>query len=205
MIGVSNHVVNAWFDRGIIDGWRIPGPDGEACDRRYLRESVVAFMEKYRMPADLLISGPWHRVMLVGVNDPNAISAIAETLSPREGYLVRHAPDVLDAAMICAQLRPTAVVFDRCDTMADILLPRLGWATTRIALMGEDDEDVERCYKAGYTDHLRKPCTGDEIALAVLADVELRSKRVRHDSSLISPSKRKVTPALNGKAHHGGV
>lgn len=47
---VAPRTVSKWFDQGMIEGYKIPGSK----DRRMLRESVVAFMQKNKIPINFM-------------------------------------------------------------------------------------------------------------------------------------------------------
>ena len=52
LLGVNPRTVQKWFDKGLIDGFRLP----ESTDRRVYAKSLITFMEKNKMviPAELL-------------------------------------------------------------------------------------------------------------------------------------------------------
>ena len=52
LLGVTPRTVQKWFDKGLIDGFRLP----ESTDRRVYAKSLITFMEKNKMviPAELL-------------------------------------------------------------------------------------------------------------------------------------------------------
>lgn len=99
---VAPRTVTKWFDSGRLRGYRLPG----SLDRRIPRASLIAFLTEHGMPLGEL-GLQEDRLLCVGLS-ASLPAELAGLLG--DGWTVRTAEDAWEAATLCAELHPTAVL-----------------------------------------------------------------------------------------------
>lgn len=104
--GVSQQTIIRSFDRGRLQGFRVPGSKF----RRIPREELVRFMRSNGIPLDTIEAGP-KRVLVI---DPSPEAARAAETATREddGIDVRLAASAFEAGFELAEFVPQLVVVD---------------------------------------------------------------------------------------------
>lgn len=122
---VSPRVVNKWFDKGLLPGYRVPG----SRDRRVTRVQLITFCHENQIPIDCITKVAPNIVLLFSPCTTLARHLQAQ-LKPHRLELI-HAPDAFSAGLTFATAVPQGIVLDltggvfrptlekMCDVIAD--------------------------------------------------------------------------------------
>lgn len=162
---VSQQTIIRCFDRGLLDGFRVPGSKF----RRIPRESLIKFMKENKFPLDRLGTGK-KRVLVVD-DDPDIVEIVVEVLERDGRFDTQTASTGFDAGIMTKEFRPDLIVLDYmlpdingnavCRTIrADKSLEHV-----RIIIVSGvvNREDVETLLDAGADDFLQKPFDVKEL------------------------------------------
>ena len=101
---VAPRTVSKWFDRGQLQGYRIPG----SRDRRIPLDQLLTFMRANGIPLTGLDGGAW-RVLIIGRAGPDLSAGGA---APPVGLEVRVAANGFEAGVEAQQFRPHVVLVE---------------------------------------------------------------------------------------------
>ena len=87
---VAARTVSKWFDKGDIEGYRIPGSK----DRRIPKSSLIKFMKQHGIPLDGLMTGTTR--VLVVESDVATRDTLLKVLGDNTGYELRGCEGGLD-------------------------------------------------------------------------------------------------------------
>ena len=104
---VAPRTVSKWFDRGQLQGYKIPG----SRDRRIPVRQLLSFMKEHGMPTDAVETGP--ELTLIVANPGSRGDQLLAALS---GHMdVMRAESLFEAGCIIERSRPHTVVIDLSD------------------------------------------------------------------------------------------
>lgn len=134
---VAPRTVSKWFDRGQLQGYKIPG----SRDRRIPIKQLLQFMKEHGLPTDAIET---HAHCTLIVARPGQLAdAWTNLLQPRTD--VHHATCLIEAGAMIERLRPDCVVIDwnefggalsRCD--ASVLAVMTGVRVVAVGPMRPD-------------------------------------------------------------------
>ncbi|MCG3125600.1 MAG: hypothetical protein CHACPFDD_00425 [Phycisphaerae bacterium] len=101
---VAPRTVSKWFDRGQLQGYKIPG----SRDRRIPVKQLLQFMKEHGIPTDALEAHA-HTTLIVARRGPES-NAWAELLQTRTE--VHRAACLIEAGVLIERLHPDCVVID---------------------------------------------------------------------------------------------
>ena len=165
---VSQQTIIRCFDKGRLQGFRVPGSKF----RRIPREALIEFMRANRIPLDRIENGV-KRVLVI--DDDPATGALAEALSRTGRVEVRTASSAYEAGMLTVEFRPQLVVFDfklpdiRGEQVCRTLRGRDPASAPRIVCLSGAvcQAEVDRILEAGAEEHFRKPFNVDRVAARI--------------------------------------
>ena len=101
---VAARTVSKWFDKGDIEGYRIPGSK----DRRIPKSSLIKFMKQHGIPLDGLMTGTTR--VLVVESDVATRDTLLKVLGDNTGYELRGCENTFVAGIECER-SPTRCPF----------------------------------------------------------------------------------------------
>ena len=104
---VAPRTVSKWFDRGQLQGYKIPG----SRDRRIPVRQLLSFMKEHGMPTDGVEAGP--ELTLIVANPGSRGDQLLSALSGHTD--VMRAETLFEAGCIIERSRPHTVVIDLLD------------------------------------------------------------------------------------------
>lgn len=162
---VSQQTIIRCFDRGLLDGFRVPGSKF----RRIPRESLIKFMKENKFPLDRLGTGK-KRVLVVD-DDPDIVEIVVEVLERDGRFDTQTASTGFDAGIMTKEFRPDLIVLDYMlpDINGNAVCRRIradkSLEHVRIIIVSGvvNREDVETLLDAGADDFLQKPFDVKEL------------------------------------------
>ena len=103
---VAARTVSKWFDKGDIEGYRIPGSK----DRRIPKSSLIKFMKQHGIPLDGLMTGTTR--VLVVESDVATRDTLLKVLGDNTGYELRGCENTFVAGIECERFAPHVVLLD---------------------------------------------------------------------------------------------
>jgi excisionase family DNA binding protein len=103
---VAPRTVSKWFDRGQLQGYKIPG----SRDRRIPVRQLVAFMKEHGMPTDELDAHVSTTLLLITRQDSTLARAITTSLNGQTHIEI--AQTLFEAGGIYERRHPTTVILD---------------------------------------------------------------------------------------------
>ncbi|HRY30121.1 MAG TPA: response regulator [Elusimicrobiota bacterium] len=160
-----------WIDEGKLSAYRTPGGH-----RRVLRQDLLAFLEKYKMPIPEILLEVREKKLLIVDDNPQTLDMLQQALLKQNpGYLIRMVGNGFDAGKEVAVFRPHLIILD-------IVLPGLDGLQvfqnlkkdplTRnihvIAITGHDEPSIrEEFVKLGVDDYMEKPLNLERLTQRV--------------------------------------
>lgn len=103
---VSQQTIIRCFDKGILEGFRVPG----SRFRRIPRDSLIKFMKEHNFPLDRLGTGK-KRVLVVD-DDPDIVEIVVEVLQRDGRFETETASSGFEAGAKTKEFRPDVIVLD---------------------------------------------------------------------------------------------
>jgi excisionase family DNA binding protein len=104
--GVSQQTIIRCFDKGELEGFRVPG----SRFRRIPRAALLRFMHAHDMPTDA-IESPVRRVLVVD-DDDAILDALVDFFAPDERFEITTASTGYDAGVLTERFRPHVILLD---------------------------------------------------------------------------------------------
>ena len=164
LVGVNFRTVIRWIERGELEGYKLPGRG----DHRITKSSLVAFIEKYRMPMpiELVTQKPY---ALIVDDDPSMAYAIARVLKHRN-WETRIAQNGFEAGVEVGLYKPSVMILDLMMPYMDgfkvlkFTREKLGMKGLRIIVVsGQDDATLKEASEQGADAVLAKPFRNEEL------------------------------------------
>ena len=170
--GVSQQTIIRCFDKGRLQGFRVPGSKF----RRIPRDELLRFMRENAIPL-ARIEGR-HRVVLCLGSADSVVARLSAAVSPRDRLDVMVASTGFDAGWAACASRPIMVLvdgaFDTCVAMS--VLERLTNPSSIVAVVGDGDmRALGRAYGAAIAHRLEAGLsveTLEQRIVAILDDAE---------------------------------
>ncbi len=162
---ISQQTVIRCFDRGTLDGFRVPGSKF----RRVPRESLIKFMKANSIPMENLDSGK-KRVLIV--DDDAAIVEMLEDLLTRDGrFEVKSASNGFDAGALTKEFKPDVILLDYMlpDINGNIVCERIrqdpSLGDTKIIIVSGAiaEAEIATLRQSGVDDFIKKPFDVDTL------------------------------------------
>lgn len=162
---LSQQTVIRCFDRGQLDGYRVPGSKF----RRIPREALIKFMKENDIPLDQLEVGKT-RILVVD-DDPAIVEMLVEMLERDGRYEVSTASTGFDAGMRTNEFKPEVIVLDYMlpDINGNAVCKRIRaddkLANVKIIIVSGviDQDHVAQLYTDGANAFLQKPFRIDAL------------------------------------------
>ena len=162
---VSQQTIIRCFDRGRLDGFRVPG----SRFRRIPRASLSRFMDENEIP-NCLRSTERRRILLVD-DDPAIVRILSDFLDRDDDHEVRSASTGYEAGLLTREFRPHLLLLDYMlpDINGNEVCRRLRedpeMASTKILIVSGvvRREEIDELLGAGADDFLSKPFDTDEL------------------------------------------
>lgn len=104
---VAPRTVSKWFDRGQLQGYKIPG----SRDRRIPVRQLISFMKSHGMPIDEFDTGPELTLIIAGAGSRGDLM-----LAALDGHAdVTRAHSLFEAGCMIERSRPHTIVIDLAD------------------------------------------------------------------------------------------
>ena len=161
MLGVHPKTVASWIDGGKLKGFKTPGGW-----RRVVREDLIEFLEKFRMPIpDNLRDNPKKRILIIDDDEDYAYLLKKELEDQDKDYEIEIITSGIEALLKIGDLKPHLILLD-------IFMPGLdGFEVCRkikenpnikntniVAITAHFDPEVKKkALEAGASDCLSKP------------------------------------------------
>lgn len=110
---VSQQTIIRCFDRGEIEGFRVPGSRA----RRIPRSALIGFMERSGLPVDRLEKAS--RRILVVDGDAELPERLAAALGDDRRYVVRGATSGFEGGLLAARFKPNVIVLSAAVPAVD--------------------------------------------------------------------------------------
>ena len=104
--GVSQQTIIRCFDRGELEGFRIPGSK----TRRIPREALVRFVRRHQLMTDPLEKAS-RRVLIVD-DDPHLARRLRTELETDKRFVVKNATNGFDAGVLTVQFSPDLILIN---------------------------------------------------------------------------------------------
>ncbi|MFQ5491184.1 MAG: response regulator [Phycisphaerae bacterium] len=156
---VSQQTVIRCFDKGDLQGFRVPG----SRFRRIPRQSLLKFMKDHSIPLDHLESGK-KRVLVV--DDDEAIVEMFSELFERDGrFEIKTARSGYDAGMVTESFQPDVLLLDfkLPDVNGNVVCKSIRsnpkFEHMKIIMISgvADRDEIEELMKAGADEFIKKP------------------------------------------------
>ncbi len=162
---VSQQTIIRCFDRGLLQGFRVPGSKF----RRIPRESLIKFMKDNNFPLDRLGSGK-KRILVVD-DDPDIVEIVVEVLERDGRFDTETAATGFDAGIKTKEFRPDLIVLDYMlpdlngNAVCRTIRSDKSLEQVRIIIVSGvvNREDVRTLLEAGADDFLQKPFDVKEL------------------------------------------
>lgn len=175
---ISQQTVIRCFDRGDLQGFRVPG----SRFRRIPRRSLLQFMRRHDIPLERLEPG---KKRILVVDDDEAIVEMFTELLERDGrFEVGTASSGFDAGLMCDKFSPLLMLLDfkLPDINGNIVCrgiranPEFDHMKIIIVSGVADPEEVEELLAAGADEFIKKPFQIDLVIdrIAALLSMERR-------------------------------
>ncbi len=159
---VTIRTVIKWFEKGLLEGYRIPG----SRDRRFPRENVLKFMREHNIPTDALEAESSTRRRILIVDDDEAVRVLLEEYLKGLGLFdLEVAHNGFDAGLKTRSFRPHLLLLDH--NLGDITGREVAQSVRadpnlkniRILVMSGylSDAEAKEIVATGVDDFLRKP------------------------------------------------
>ncbi len=163
---VAARTVSKWFDKGDIEGYRIPGSK----DRRIPKSSLIKFMKQHGIPLDGLMTGTTR--VLVVESDVATRDTLLKVLGDNTGYELRGCENAFVAGIECERFAPHVVLLDTSLPggleIVEAIRANEDSATDFIAVCGRTADPRNETYlRKGYAGCIRKPFTVRQVIDAI--------------------------------------
>ena len=161
---VTIPTVIKWIDSGELEGFKIPGSK----NRRITRESLLAFMKKFKIPTNVLEK---KKTRILVVDDEQEILELVDGLLDKEKFETRLVGKGFEAGL-AKEFKPDVIILD-------ILLPDIDGRKVceyirsmeemkEVSILGisgyvHDSEELNELFKTGFDDYLTKPFDPNEL------------------------------------------
>ena len=165
LCGVSQQTIIRCFDKGKIDGFRVPG----SRFRRIPRSSLIRFMKRNDISCAPLGR---EKIRTLVVDDDEQILALLQELLESDGrFEVQTADNGYDAGILTERLMPDLVLLDYMlpDVNGNIVCKRIRsnpmTESTRIIIISgaTDQEEISQMARDGADDFIAKPFHPDHL------------------------------------------
>ena len=170
--GVSIATVQKWVDSGELGSFRIPIT---AVDRRVPRETLLAFMKKYKVPTDELEPKEHYRVLIA--EDDTAYRKQLERImgDMNKPVKVETVTDGIQALVRAGELKPNLIVLNLripgMDSlkMIEFLKTSTEWKGTKTVVLSELTAEEKAKLEELNTDSIiPKPATPQQLKKSLL-------------------------------------
>ncbi|MEC8250692.1 MAG: helix-turn-helix domain-containing protein [Planctomycetota bacterium] len=163
---VAARTVSKWFDKGDIEGYRIPGSK----DRRIPKSSLIKFMKQHGIPLDGLMTGTTR--VLVVESDVATRDTLLQVLGDNTGYELRGCENTFVAGIECERFAPHVVLLDTSlpggAEIVEAMQANEDRTTDFIAVCGRTADPRNETYlRKGYAGCIRKPFTVRQVIDAI--------------------------------------
>jgi len=163
--GVSQQTIIRCFDRGRLQGFRVPGSKF----RRIPREELIRFMRASDIPTDALESRA--RKLLIVDDDPAVVELFEDVFANDARYVLESASTGYEAGMLTERIRPDLIILDYMlpDINGNIVCRRIRenpkLSRTRILIVSGvvNRSEVSELIGAGADEFLKKPFAIEQL------------------------------------------
>lgn len=172
---VSQQTIIRCFDRGSLNGFRVPGSKF----RRIPRIELLRFMRDNDIPLDLLNEG--HKRILVVDDDDQIIELFVDVLSDDARYVVKTAKTGYEAGLLTESFKPHLIILDYMlpDINGNIVCQKVRENSelkdTRIIIVSGviNQEEIDVLLNSGADDFVKKPFNIDNLVTRIGELLEL--------------------------------
>jgi len=165
LCGVSQQTIIRCFDRGRLQGFKVPGSKF----RRIPRDELIRFMKSSDIPTDVLESR--RKRVLVVDDDPQIIELFEDLFAEDDRYELETAASGYEAGLLTERIKPDLIILDYMlpDVNGNVVCERVreneGLSATRILIISGvvNRQEVQELLDAGADEFIKKPFSVEEL------------------------------------------
>lgn len=166
LTGVNFRTVIRWIERGELDGYKLPGRG----DHRVTLASLIAFMQKHRMPIPEEVVGEAEEKSVLVVDDEPAMANAIARIFKRDGWHVYIAGDGFQAGALLMQHKPQLMTLDLrmpgMDGFSVLDFTRKHFLTDKLKIIvvsAQPEQDMIMALKNGADATFEKPFENQQL------------------------------------------